>query len=199
MARVISPTGTLAVIRGTAQRPRLGSAPGLVTLTFAGPVTLGAPVPVEAELLGGDLRDGTLTLRLAPGIEVASTYPLDDPPRFVLKLESGNATTPSTPATGGTRTGPLVVLDPGHGGEDQGAKGPAGELEKDITLALARLVAARLQAAGVTARLTRDADETVPLADRTAPGQPAARRRVRVDPCQRVAGARGEGAPRPTS
>jgi len=168
VARVASPTGTLAVVRGTAQRPRLGSAPGIVTLTFAGPVTLGAPVPVEAELLGGDLREGTLTLRLAPGIEVASTYPLDDPPRFVLKLESSGTTAASAPATGEARTGPLVVLDPGHGGEDQGAKGPAGELEKDITLALARLVAGRLQAAGVTARLTRDGDEGVPLADRTA-------------------------------
>ncbi|MBI4917128.1 MAG: N-acetylmuramoyl-L-alanine amidase [Acidobacteria bacterium] len=129
---------------------------------------MGAPVPVEAELLGGDLREGTLTLRLAPGIEVASTYPLDNPPRFVLKLEASGAGAVSAPATSETRTGPLVVLDPGHGGEDQGAKGPAGELEKDITLALARLVAGRLQAAGVTARLTRDGDESVPLADRTA-------------------------------
>lgn len=166
VARVASPTGTLAVIRGTSQRPRLGSAPGTVTLTFAGPVLLAAPVPVEGELLGGDLRDGTLTMRLAPGVEVASTYPLDNPPRFVLKLEAGVPET-AAPVTGEARTGPLVVLDPGHGGDDLGAKGRAGELEKDVTLTLARSVATRLQAAGVNARLTRDADEAVPLADRT--------------------------------
>ncbi|OFV80117.1 MAG: hypothetical protein A2Y78_14700 [Acidobacteria bacterium RBG_13_68_16] len=64
--------------------------------------------------------------------------------------------------------GPLVVLDPGHGGEDLGARGPAGESEKAVTLAVAQATAARLQAAGVTVRLTRDGDEMVALTDRTA-------------------------------
>jgi N-acetylmuramoyl-L-alanine amidase len=68
----------------------------------------------------------------------------------------------------GPRTGSLVVLDPGHGGEDQGAKGPGNELEKDVTVAVARATAAHLQAAGVTTRLTREGDEAVSLTDRTA-------------------------------
>lgn len=33
---------------------------------------------------------------------------------------------------------PLVVIDPGHGGHDQGARGVGGSLEKDVTLRFAR-------------------------------------------------------------
>lgn len=161
---VRAPAGTSLVVRGTKQRPRVTASQGAVALQFVAPVTLGRPVVPEAELLGAELHDTTLTLRLAPGVEVASSYPLDDPPRFVVRL--GTATPAAPVAAKGT--GSLVVLDPGHGGDDQGAKGPANELEKDITVAVARATAAHLQAAGVTARLTRDGDEAVSLTDRTA-------------------------------
>jgi N-acetylmuramoyl-L-alanine amidase len=161
---VRAPTGTTLVLRGTRQRPRVTTLPGSVTLQFPAPVVLTRPVSPEAELVAGELRDDTLTLRLAPGTEVASSYPLEDPPRFVLRLAKAEPVAPVvTP-----RAGPLVVLDPGHGGEDLGARGPGGESEKEITLAVARATAARLQAAGVTARLTREGDETVSLTDRTA-------------------------------
>jgi len=161
---VRAPTGTTLVMRGTKQRPRVVASQGSVALQFATPVTLLRPVMPESELLGAELRNTTLTLRLASGIEVTGTYPLDDPPRFVVRL--GTATPVAPVAV--PRTGPLVVLDPGHGGEDQGAKGPGSELEKDITMAVGRATAAHLQAAGVTARLTRDGDEAVSLTDRTA-------------------------------
>jgi N-acetylmuramoyl-L-alanine amidase len=161
---VRAPTGTTLVLRGTKQRPRVTTLPGSVTLLFPAPVVLARPVVPEGELLEAELHDDTLTLRLAPGTEVASSYPLEDPPRFVLRLAKAEPVAPMvTP-----RAGPLVVLDPGHGGEDLGARGPGGESEKEITLAVARATAARLQAAGVTARLTREGDETVSLTDRTA-------------------------------
>ncbi len=159
--------GTLIVLRGTAQRPVVQPVPGGVTVQFPSPVVLVQPVAPEGELAGGELHDRTLTLRLAGGIEVASTYSLDNPPRFVLRL-SRAAPLVAPSASPEKHAGPLVVLDPGHGGEDQGAKGPAGELEKDITLAVAHQVASKLQAAGIATRLTRDADETVSLSDRTA-------------------------------
>jgi len=38
-----------------------------------------------------------------------------------------------------------IVLDPGHGGHDNGALGPEGAFEKNITLELARMVAAELE------------------------------------------------------
>jgi N-acetylmuramoyl-L-alanine amidase len=61
-----------------------------------------------------------------------------------------------------------VVIDAGHGGSDTGAKGPAGSLEKDVALAVARNLAAKLRDAGLNVVMTRDADVRVPLEERTA-------------------------------
>lgn len=61
----------------------------------------------------------------------------------------------------------LVVIDAGHGGEDAGARGPGGVLEKNVTLAIARNVAEELnKVAGVRAILTRDGDFFIPLRQR---------------------------------
>jgi N-acetylmuramoyl-L-alanine amidase len=62
-----------------------------------------------------------------------------------------------------------IVLDPGHGGTEDGAKGPGGTLEKDVVLAVARQLKGLLeQRLGVRVLLTRDGDETVPLDARGA-------------------------------
>jgi N-acetylmuramoyl-L-alanine amidase len=62
---------------------------------------------------------------------------------------------------------PLVVLDPGHGGKDPGAKAWTGEYEKDIVLDLADRIARRLRDSGeVDVAMTRSGDEYVALADR---------------------------------
>lgn len=61
----------------------------------------------------------------------------------------------------------LVVLDPGHGGSDTGARG-RGSVEKTMTLDLARRVGRCLEAAGVQVVLTRTADKTVGLPQRVA-------------------------------
>lgn len=60
---------------------------------------------------------------------------------------------------------PLVIaIDPGHGGQDPGAIGQAGKREKDITLAIARELAAQINATpGLKAYLTRDTDVFIPL------------------------------------
>ena len=60
---------------------------------------------------------------------------------------------------------PVVVLDPGHGGYDPGAVAHGLE-EKNLNLALALEVAARLD--GIKVLLTRDRDVFVSLADRVA-------------------------------
>jgi N-acetylmuramoyl-L-alanine amidase len=61
-----------------------------------------------------------------------------------------------------------VVLDPGHGGDQDGAASPAGEHEKDVVLALSRRIAARLKKLGAKVVLTRTGDIGVPLANRAA-------------------------------
>ena len=64
---------------------------------------------------------------------------------------------------------PLVILDPGHGGSNAGAKGAAPGLhEKQLTLTIANLVAERLRAKGITVELTRTADKTLTLRQRVA-------------------------------
>jgi N-acetylmuramoyl-L-alanine amidase len=61
-----------------------------------------------------------------------------------------------------------IVIDPGHGGKDPGAIGPAGEKEKDITLAVAKILERDLLDKGFRVYLTRKNDVFVPLEERTA-------------------------------
>ena len=63
----------------------------------------------------------------------------------------------------------VIVVDAGHGGTEEGAKGPAGLLEKNVTLSVARRLKAALEARlGVRVILTRDGDSTVGLDERAA-------------------------------
>lgn len=75
----------------------------------------------------------------------------------------------------------VIALDPGHGGEDPGAIGPAGTREKDVVLKLAQLLRERINATTIKgntmrAYLTRDADFFVPLGTRVQKA-----RRVQAD------------------
>jgi N-acetylmuramoyl-L-alanine amidase len=66
----------------------------------------------------------------------------------------------------------VVAIDPGHGGEDPGAIGQRGTHEKDVVLAIARKLKARIDAEpGMRAALTRDDDYYVPLATRVRKAQ----------------------------
>ncbi|MCD2515221.1 N-acetylmuramoyl-L-alanine amidase [Massilia sp. G4R7] len=60
-----------------------------------------------------------------------------------------------------------IALDPGHGGEDPGAIGATGAREKDIVLAVAKRLKAKLeQMPNTRVMLTRDGDFFVPLGQR---------------------------------
>lgn len=77
----------------------------------------------------------------------------------VLGAAAGSAWATPAPETGLK----LVVLDPGHGGPNEGAPTPydPGAFEKTYTLDIAQRAAAHLRAAGVTVVLTREQD--IPL------------------------------------
>jgi N-acetylmuramoyl-L-alanine amidase len=76
---------------------------------------------------------------------------------------------PAEPET--TRTAPqkvtrmiTIALDPGHGGEDPGALGSRGSREKDVVLAIAKRLKAKIEGLpNFRVMLTRDADYFVPL------------------------------------
>jgi N-acetylmuramoyl-L-alanine amidase len=64
---------------------------------------------------------------------------------------------------------PVVILDPGHGGEQNGAEGPGGMKEKDLALQVARRVRANLDSLlGARVLLTRESDVDLPLSERVA-------------------------------
>ena len=67
------------------------------------------------------------------------------------------------------RTIRAIAIDPGHGGDDTGTRGPDGTLEKDVTLAVARRLRNRIESQlGLRVVLTRNADTTVALDERAA-------------------------------
>jgi N-acetylmuramoyl-L-alanine amidase len=62
-----------------------------------------------------------------------------------------------------------VVIDPGHGGDEAGARGASGALEKDITLSVARRLRTMIESRlGLRVFLTRDDDRAMTLDNRAA-------------------------------
>lgn len=63
------------------------------------------------------------------------------------------------------------MIDPGHGGQDDGATGPHGIKEKTLTLAISKQLAAVLRdTLGAEVALTRQDDRYIPLQDRNTLG-----------------------------
>lgn len=60
----------------------------------------------------------------------------------------------------------LVIIDPGHGGQDPGAIGANGMYEKTIVLAVGLELKAQLKAAGYRVKMTRESDVFLKLHDR---------------------------------
>ncbi|MFS3930302.1 N-acetylmuramoyl-L-alanine amidase [Priestia aryabhattai] len=86
---------------------------------------------------------------------------------------SKGLTSTEAPSTPGEVTNPtsglekkLIVIDPGHGGHDPGAVGQ-DELEKNLALRTAKLVAAQVESAGGTVLFTRSDDTFISLDGRT--------------------------------
>jgi N-acetylmuramoyl-L-alanine amidase len=64
---------------------------------------------------------------------------------------------------------PLIVLDPGHGGIDNGTRAASGEMEKTIVLEFCLLVRDKIEKTGkYRVAMTRSEDSFVPLGERTA-------------------------------
>jgi N-acetylmuramoyl-L-alanine amidase len=102
------------------------------------------------------------------GPVIAALPPTASPPSASPSpVAPGAAAHPLT----GLRQHHVVVVDPGHGGADPGNPGryfSGGLVEKDITLAIGRLLRAELTRRGIVASLTRTADTLIDLTDRGA-------------------------------
>jgi N-acetylmuramoyl-L-alanine amidase len=95
--------------------------------------------------------------------------------RLVVDLMPGanDASTPAAPPVAVKSTEDahgrdvIVAVDAGHGGADSGAIGKRGTFEKNVTLAIAKRLAARInREPGMKAVLTRDGDYFIPLRER---------------------------------
>lgn len=91
-------------------------------------------------------------------LEPIQTMPTE--PASAEKSAAAEAT-PTEPYNGRRVT---IAIDAGHGGEDPGARGASGSREKDITLAIAKKLKARIDAEpNMRGVLTRDGDYFIPL------------------------------------
>lgn len=88
----------------------------------------------------------------------------DQPQRRGSTSRSSRAATEQAAALLNGQRQVIVAIDAGHGGKDQGAHGPGGTLEKNVTLAVARDLAAEInRQPGMKAVLTRDGDYFIEL------------------------------------
>ena len=103
-------------------------------------------------------------------LPIASTVTASPPPTASTAPVLLPPTSAPNPITG-LRLRHGVVIDPGHGGVDPGNPGryfPGGLVEKDITLAIGRLLRAELVRRAIVATLTRSTDTLIDLTDRGA-------------------------------
>lgn len=83
---------------------------------------------------------------------------------WVVDISSGGETPQKSKTTKLSEA--TIVLDPGHGGNDPGAKGDKGTVEKSATLKTAKTIRSKLESAGAKVVMTRNKDEYVSLRDR---------------------------------
>ena len=85
-------------------------------------------------------------------------------PPSETKKEKALQEAPSSQSNKITTKKIVIAIDAGHGGEDSGARGPSGSLEKNITLSIARKLKKEIDNdEQLRAVLTRDDDYFVPL------------------------------------
>ena len=129
--------------------------------------SVGAHDPLGELIAQADKKTGAPAAATAsPGNPQLAGTPATAPPGPASTAAS--ATPSRGPAAARTDRLIIVALDPGHGGEDPGAVGPAGTREKDVVLRIAHELRERINATSVNgnamrAYLTRDADFFVPL------------------------------------
>ncbi|MDH6089984.1 N-acetylmuramoyl-L-alanine amidase [Umezakia ovalisporum] len=145
----------------------------VVLVQPASGVQIGQLNQVSNQILALELK-GSRQVRVLPPV----TLPPLPPPT------QGQLPSPTAPPQPRPQSAPLpipatravVMIDPGHGGQDPGAIGIGGIREKDVILPISKRVAEILQQNGVQALLTRDSDYFVSL-----PGRVSLAQRARAD------------------
>lgn len=99
-------------------------------------------------------------------LQVRTTRPVGSE---VTVLDRAIELTLTKPTANGGLSGKLIVIDPGHGGQDSGCHSPDHRvLEKNLTLLIGKDLADDLAEAGATVIMTRKTDVFIPLKERPA-------------------------------
>ncbi|MEE2613504.1 MAG: N-acetylmuramoyl-L-alanine amidase, partial [Acidobacteriota bacterium] len=154
----IAPDTLVRSLRGVATRPALA-----VDLGNA----FGAYTSRSEPAIGGGVE---LVVDLQP--TPATSTRVVPPPASRVPTPADAAPDPDLPTLSDVappRTIRARAIDPGHGGNDTGTRGPNGTLEKEVTLAVARRLRNLIESQlGLRVVLTRTTDTTVALDERAA-------------------------------
>ena len=148
--------------------PLAGRIKGPATFVKRDPSTLEVTLPFVQGFLAPDFVSPTLAVPrfevVRKGFDTILTLHLARPMGAeVASSREGVRVSLVKPTVGdGRLAGKLVVVDAGHGGHDSGAKG-GGVREKDLTLAVSKLLTAELTKQGATVIMTRSTDVFIPL------------------------------------
>ena len=161
----------------------------LAATTLAGQLPLGEGVVKNLRAGKRDNGDLRIVLDVTQAVQLQTSWLAaegSNGPRLVLDLTNGVTSQPvaapivATDVRLAAQAQPVAVksvsdqaqdliiaVDAGHGGQDPGAIGKHGVKEKNVTLAIAKLLKERIDAEpGMRAVLTRDSDVFVPLRER---------------------------------
>ena len=177
---VVSDTLTQIVIKTTGQgeyRTETLAAPSRVAFDLSG-ATLGDSLKrlVSTDnaiiksirtgiLKAGGRQFGRVVLDMTKIVAYdVTTQPTDDGLEYVINLQTPEPATPPAPTispmpSSTLLAGKIVMVDPGHGGEDSGAVGIGGAMEKDITLSIGQKLRNLLASNGATVYMTREGDK----------------------------------------
>lgn len=165
LGRVALPVG-----QGPVQRMRSGPQPGR-SLRLV--LDLDSGYVPHAFTVGPEGTSGYRLVVELPGKSPPAAVAASPPPAVAAPAGTPVVQDPPAPAVKSAiataRGRDLVIaIDAGHGGQDPGAIGRGGTREKDVTLAIARKLAAAIDAEdGMRAELIRDGDAFITLAGRT--------------------------------
>lgn len=124
--------------------------PALLGLACVGVVQQASgPVPATGQ------QQNNRPASASPAVQSGSENPPVPPPQQV-------------PAPPPAHIGPVVILDPEHGGADDGARGSNGLMEKDVVLRFAQTLGGELKVQGYRVVMTRTDDSDPSYDDRDA-------------------------------
>jgi N-acetylmuramoyl-L-alanine amidase len=93
--------------------------------------------------------------------------PPQSPPTPAPPRQPAPALNPTQPAAP-VHTGPVIVINPAHGGTDEGARADNGLVEKNVVLIFARMLRSEFERQGFRVVLTRNDDSNPSYEDRAA-------------------------------